>query len=327
MLLRILATGMGCLYPLLGLRALAAETGTVQAPELEVPGRTSLPSSSPPFSPLAQQSEAIPAEPLAPAAGKTKESPWAGSLELYGFAPLRVTNTTTINGFSATTDMGLGSLLEHLTDIFYLRGSVEYKRIGFLTDLSYVGLGAEHARRFDSTRALLPELDRPRARRSASVGLSAIQGIDDFALRYRFGERERPISHTGAMTLIPYAGVRLLNLGLDINTSFEGPLVQISRKFSFGHPIVQPLLGLQGQIFLSPRLRLFARGDLGGFGANYDVDMSGNAQVGVGYAIGNSAQLNLSWRYLYLAGDNGASRPSGYIIDQNGIELGVKFFF
>jgi hypothetical protein len=45
----------------------------------------------------------------------------------------------------------------------------------------------------------------------------------------------------------------------------------------------------------------------------------------VGYAIGNSTQLDLSWRYLYLARDNGQN--TAYTIDQNGIEVGVKFFF
>jgi opacity protein-like surface antigen len=55
--------------------------------------------------------------------------------------------------------------------------------------------------------------------------------------------------------------------------------------------------------------------------------MSGNAQAGVGYAIGNSTQLDLSWRYLYLARDNGQSSSTAYTIDQNGIEIGVKVFF
>jgi hypothetical protein len=323
----------------------------------------------------------------APAPAPLQPSPWAGTVELYGFAPLRATSVlkqaaTTwdrpgllgqrasdrnlgqlagkaggklqalpdltfpdgrverlrdkvrnvklpdqieIPGFTSVTDVGLGSLLEHLTDIFFLRGSVEYNRVGFQTDLSYVGVAGQTAKEFKRSRRVFPNLPVPT--RTLKNEVSSTQGIYDFALRYRLGERERAISTPGAFTLIPYAGVRVVDLGLETTSTFEGPLVQKSRQFSFGNPIAQPLLGVQGQVFLAPRLRLFARGDLGGFGANGAVDMSGNAQAGVGYALGNSTQLDLSWRYLYLARDNGKTPSTAYTIDQNGIEVGVKVFF
>lgn len=321
--------------------------------------------------PIAQQADPLPTE-TGPAATPAKPvpSPWSGTLEFYGFAPLRATTSVTrgaterdlpgklgqrrdererdprarraadlrqglpdlsipdqieIPGFTAVTDVGLGSILEHLTDIFYLRGSVEYKRIGFQTDLSYVGLGGQTSTSFYRSRRFFPDLPEPT--RTLKTQVAITQGIYDFAFRYRFGEREQPISTPGALTVIPYAGVRVLDLGVETTSTFEGPLIQRSRDSSFGQPIAQPLLGLQGQVFLSPRLRLFARGDLGGFGTNGAVDMSGNAQAGVGYAIGNSTQLDLSWRYLYLARDNGDTPNTAYTIDQNGIEVGVKFFF
>jgi len=319
----------------------------------------------------AQRTEAVPIE-TRPAAAPAKPVPsaWGGTLEIYGFAPLRTTTSITrppterdlstllgarsgdrtagpdarpidglperrpelsmpnsieIPGFTAVTDVGLGSLLEHLTDIFSLRGSVEYNRIGFQTDLSYVGLGAENARTFERNRRFLPNLPAPA--RILQTQVAVTQGIYDFAFRYRFGDRERAIGTPGAVIVIPYAGVRVLDLGVETTSTLEGPLALRSRNLSFGNPIAQPLLGLQGQVFLTPRLRLFARGDLGGFGSNGAVDMSGNAQAGVGFAIGNSTQLNVSWRYLYLARDNGETPSTAYAIDQNGIELGVKFFF
>jgi len=340
--------------------------------------------------PIAQQSLPLPAEPQPiplpkpePAAAPQPDaSPWAGTLEIYGFTPLRTTTAVTqgasqrdlpglsgkrnpglpdgsidglgerlpdfsypnqgeglpgrlpqislpnqieIPGFTAVTNVGLGTILEHLTDIFFIRGSVEYKRIGFQSDLSYVGLGGETAKSFTRTRRFFPDLPVPT--RTLKTQVAVTQGIYDFALRYRFGERERAIGNPGSVTVIPYAGVRVVDLGVETTSTFQGPLALKTRDFSFGNPITQPLLGLQGQVFVSPRLRLFARGDLGGFGANGDVDMSGNAQVGLGYAIGNSTQLDLSWRYLYLARDNGQTPNSAYTIDQNGIEIGVKFFF
>ena len=345
------------------------------------------------IAPIAQQTLPLPVEPVPvpekPQPGSSPQpavSPWAGTLEIYGFTPLRTTTSVTrgpsqldlpgllgnrsgernpgppagnvdglgerlpdlsypdngerlkgklpqikipnqieIPGFTAITDVGLGTILEHLTDIFFIRGSVEYKRIGFQSDLSYVGLGGETAKNFTRTRRFFPDLPVPT--RTLKTQVAVTQGIYDFALRYRFGEWERAIGNPGSVTVIPYAGVRVVDVGVETTNTFQGPLGLKTRDFSFGEPITQPLLGLQGQVFVAPRLRLFARGDLGGFGANGDVDMSGNAQVGLGYAIGNSTQLDLSWRYLYLARDNGQTPNSAYTIDQNGIEIGVKFFF
>ncbi len=336
--------------------------------------------------PLPVESQSVPEKPQPEAPPQAAVSPWAGTLEIYGFAPLRATTSVSrganqrdlpgllgnrngegnlglsdgipddiaerlpdltfpnpgerplgdlsgqslptqieIPGFTAVTDVGLGTILEHLTDIFSLRGSVEYKRIGFQSDLSYVGLAGETAKSVTRSRRFFPDLPVPT--RTLKTQLSISQGIYDFALRYRFGERERAIGTPGSVTVIPYAGVRVVDVGVETTNTFQGPLGLRTRDFSFGEPITQPLLGLQGQVFVAPRLRLFARGDLGGFGANGDVDMSGNAQVGVGYAIGNSTQLDLSWRYLYLARDNGQTPNAAYTIDQNGIEIGVKFFF
>lgn len=336
--------------------------------------------------PLPVEPQPVPEKPQPESSPQPAVSPWAGTLEIYGFTPLRTTTSVTrgasqrdlpgllgnrsgelnprlpagsvdglrerlpdlsypdkgeglkgrlpqikipdqieIPGFTAVTDVGLGTILEHLTDIFFIRGSVEYKRIGFQSDLSYVGLGGETAKSFTRTRRFFPDLPVPT--RTLKTQVAVTQGIYDFALRYRFGDRERAIGNPGSVTLIPYAGVRVVDVGVETTSTFQGPLALKTREFSFGEPITQPLLGLQGQVFVSPRLRLFARGDLGGFGANGDVDMSGNAQVGLGYAIGNSTQLDLSWRYLYLARDNGQTPNSAYTIDQNGIEIGVKFFF
>jgi hypothetical protein len=260
------------------------------------------------------------------AEGEPRESPWAGTLELYGFAPLRTTTTATVRGSSATTDVGLGTLLRALTDAFALRGSVEYNRIGLLTDISYVGIGAEQSRSFTPARGLVAE--GPGIPGILTANVASTQGLYDFALRYRFGKRERAVGQAGDATLIPYAGVRVVDLGLAIDTSVAaGPLVLRSVNRDAGTPIVQPMVGLQGQVFLAPRLRLFARGDLGGFSASGNPGMSGNAQLGLGYAIGNSTLLNLSWRYLYLARNKDTTTGNGYAIDQNGIEAGIKFFF
>lgn len=259
---------------------------------------------------------------------QTGESPveprWAGTFELYGFAPLRTSIDTDIGAFSASDSISLPTLLDNLTGIVAFRGSVEYERIGLLTDISYVSLGKN---RTNSVTRRGPEgFFTTTVERSA--GVSFDQGIYDLALRYRIGERERAVAKRADYTLIPYAGIRVLDVTSDLSVDVETPRGR-QREFdgSAGSPIVQPLVGLQGQVFVTPKLRLFARGDLGGLNLGSDDNLSANAQIGLGYAIGNSTQLNLSWRYLYLQQDQGGSTPRSVEIRQNGIELGLKFFF
>lgn len=313
-------------------------------------------------------------------------SPWAGTLELYGFLPLRTTNRTTIEGFTAESTLTLGQVLDALQSTVSLRGSVEHGRFGLLTDISYVHLQGEQAKersrdrirlgdgrvlagvgavrerlrddparreRFrerlrgglSQARERLGEVQRERGQLAARVAaarqnrgtpitrtfrteLNADQGIYDFALRYRLGARESAVAEPGTTTVIPYAGIRLLDVGLEIDSELRG-----SRGFgrsvarSWGTPVVQPLLGAQAMVFVAPRLRLFARGDVAGFGVSGADSFSGNAQAGIGYAVGNSTQLDLSWRYLHLAANNGKDPANAYVIGQNGLELGVKFFF
>ena len=279
-------------------------------------------------------------------------SPWAGTVELFALAPLRTSGTATVRGLSTDFDLDLGQVLQPLTALASLRGSVEYGRLGLLTDLSYLSLqGAQGVSRgglnADGSFG-------PLGRKSASVAIGStsinasmglVQGVYDLALRYRFGERETAVARPGSFSVIPYAGVRLVsvqyNLGLEgqgsgssltvsgPNNSFSlnRPAGSFTRYGELSSTVAQPLLGSQAMLFLSPRLRLFVRGDIGGFGIDQPENLSWNAQAGFGYAIGNSTQLNLSWRLLHLGGSNGAPQPNSFDVNENGIEAGVKFFF
>lgn len=279
-------------------------------------------------------------------------SPWAGTVELYGLAPLRTSGTATVRGLSTDFDLDLGQVLQPLTALASLRGSVEYGRLGLLSDLSYLSLqGAQGVSRGGLNA---DQSFGPLGRKSASLAIGAktinasmglVQGIYDLALRYRFGERETAVARPGSFTVIPYAGIRLVNVQYNLGLEGQGSGSSITvtgptNSFSLNRPagsftrygelsstVAQPLLGSQAMLFLSPRLRLFARGDIGGFGIDQPENLSWNAQAGLGYAIGNSTQLNLSWRLLHLGGSNGAPQPNAFSVNENGIEAGVKFFF
>jgi hypothetical protein len=238
-------------------------------------------------------------------------------LELYGFAPLRSTGSTTINGLTANYDLSLADVLPSLQFAAAVRGRVEYDRTGLLTDLSYVNLG-------NAASTLVGRRDRF----NAIASLDQQQGIYDVAVSYRLGARESAIGKPGQYSVIPYAGVRVINMKLGLDLSLEGYRNRgLYTSRNYGITWAQPLIGTQASLFLSPKLRVFARGDIGGFGLSGDKDLSGNAQVGLGYSIGNNTDLNLSWRYLGIAYGSAANRGNSFDTYQNGVELGVKFFF
>lgn len=247
----------------------------------------------------------------------TAPNPWAGTLELYGFLPIRSTGSTTVKGFSADTDLWLGQLIPLIQMTASARGSVEHGRLGLLADLSYNRIGDTLAR--TTRRGLL----------SGQAEVTSNLGIYDAALRYRFGARESAVAAPGTWSVIPYAGVRVVNAGLGVQAELRGngPFgLRLQREGTLYRTWAQPLLGSQASLFLSERLRAFGRADIGGLGIG-GTNLSGNAQLGLGYAVGNSTDLNVSWRYMGLTYANGAARPNGFSTDQNGVEIGVKFFF
>ena len=235
--------------------------------------------------------------------------------------PLRLDTTTTVvtqNNRSVTTEavLNLGQVLDNLQWITAVRGSVEKGRWGVLTDLNYTKLSQENGA--TTPNGLLTGL--------ASVNVS--QGIYDLAVRYRFGEPEAAVGTPGQFSLIPYAGIRVIDAQMDVAAQVDlGNILSVQRQGNFGRTWAQPLLGTQASLFLSPRLRAFARADIGGFGLGGAKDISGNAQIGLGYAVGNSTDLNVSWRYFGLDYNNGDNPDSGFSSYQNGLEIGLKFFF
>jgi len=262
--------------------------------------------------------EPTPSPSVVPPPAKEEDPAWRATVELYGFAPLRTTGTTTIRGFEADVDTSLGELIPLIETVGSVRGSLEKGRFGLLTDLLYVQLGDQVAR--TGRRGLL----------TGRVEQTSIQGVYDLALRYRLGAPEQAIGTPGQLTVIPYAGVRLVKTQLDLAAVVEGtgPLrLRLEKSGSWQRTWAQPLLGTQASVFLSPGLRAFARADIGGLGLAGEQDLSGNVQAGVGIALGANSELDLSWRYFGLTYSNGAERETGVTTYQNGVELGLKFFF
>ena len=258
-----------------------------------------------------------PVQPEAKAGSVADADSWAFTIEPYGYLPW-VNATTTVNGFESDTYLGPGQILNHLQSIFSARASADKGRIGVLTDIAYSQLGSTQS---TTTR---------RGLFTGSSEVDSFNGIYDVALRYRFGARESAVGRPGSSWLIPYAGVRIVQAQLGVQAQLQGNGrlgLNWQREGELSRTWAQLLVGSQASVFLTPALRLFGRADVGGFGMAGAQDLTGNAQVGLGYALGNNTDLNVSWRYLGIAYSNGAPRPTGYTSYQDGVELGVKFYF
>jgi len=196
--------------------------------------------------------------------------------------------------------------------------SAERGRVGIMVDVAYSQLGAE---RSATTR---------RGNFTGSADVTPINGVYDLAFRYRLGLKESAVAQPGQWWVIPYAGVRLVQARMSVQAQVEGNgdsgLVW-EQEGTLRRTWTQLLVGTQASLFVTPGVRLFARADVGGFGLAGEQDLSGNAQAGVGLALGQNTDLNLSWRYFGLAYNNGAQRSTGFTSDQNGVEVGLKFFF
>ena len=77
---------------------------------------------------------------------------------------------------------------------------------------------------------------------------------------------------------------------------------------------------------LSSAWQAFVYADVAGFGLAGEKDMSGNAQAGTAYAVGNSTQLSLPYKVFvleYFADGN----DNGYKSCSRGPNIGIRFLF
>ena len=89
---------------------------------------------------------------------------------------------------------------------------------------------------------------------------------------------------------------------------------------------VSPLIGMNAIYAFNDRWQAFVYLDAAGFGVSGQQDMSGTAQAGIAYTIGNSTQLSLAYKYwgIDYAG-NGTD--NSYSVTQSGLNLGLRLFF
>ena len=289
------------------------------------------------------ENEVVPAE--------DEEDSWRVYLDLYAFLVPTTNITTEINGNRTNSALPLSDVIDKLDSALTFKAQVEYGRLGFMAGV-YSGRLSDNVSTSafrETDNPLRNELGLPDGLRDRTIRLEgdldldveANQTIVDLAFRYRGGAIQKPRMEKGSSSFLGVVGARIIDANIRTNLTLKKKATvtvegqNISREFtreleeasnsSYGNTWVQPMLGIFGTYAISEDWQAFAYLDAGGFGLSGERDLSGTAQVGIAYALGNSAQASLSYKYFGL--DYAGGGGNSYRVDQSGINLGLRWLF
>ena len=289
------------------------------------------------------ENEVVPAE--------DEEDSWRVYLDLYAFLVPTTYTTTEINGNKSKAELPLSDVIDKLDTALTFKAQVEYGRLGFMAGV-YSGRLSDNVSTSafrETDNPLRNELGLPDGLRDRTIRLEgdldldveANQTIVDLAFRYRGGAIQKPRMEKGSSSFLGVVGARIIDANIRTNLTLKKKATvtvegqNISREFtreleeasnsSYGNTWVQPMLGIFGTYAISEDWQAFAYLDAGGFGLSGERDLSGTAQVGIAYALGNSAQASLSYKYFGL--DYAGGGGNSYRVDQSGINLGLRWLF
>ena len=280
-----------------------------------------------------------------------EEDAWRTYLDLYAFIVPTTYSTTEINGNRTESALPLSDVINTLDEALTFKAQVEYGRIGFMAGVYHGKLSDSQSASFykETKNPLRNKLGVPgflrertlRVKGDLDLDVEANQTVVDLAMRYRAGAIQKPRMEKGSSSVVGLMGARIIDahihtswtLESEASLTVEGQRVskQYTRELekssgeSYGNTWVQPLIGIFGTYAISEDWQAFAYLDAGGFGLNGEQDLSGTAQAGIAYALGNSAQLSLSYKYFGL--DYAAGGGNSYSVDQSGVNLGLRWLF
>jgi hypothetical protein len=268
-------------------------------------------------------------------------------VEAYGFFPLETHSKTTLNNNITSETLDLNDVLDMLTGVFSGKVAVEKGRFGLQAGLDHLSFRtSEMVSSWQSSNPIQneshPRLPQRRINSEGSIKsvTDTEQTLFDLALRYRGGAIQKPRMTPGAVSFVGFAGMRLIDASLDMDVSFkddvtvEGILpshklrreIESEASETWHNTWVQPLIGMNTTVALGEDWQAFLAMDAGGFGLNGKQDLSGTIEAGLAYALGNSAQISLAYRYFGIeySAHNGRN---GYSSTQNGVSMGFRWLF
>lgn len=268
-----------------------------------------------------------------------KEDSWRVYLDLYAFLVPTTYSSTTINGNKNDAELPLSDVIDTIDEALTFKAQVEYGRLGFMAGVYHGSLSSSGSKSF--FKEVQNSKSTIRVNGDLNVDVETNQTIVDLAFRYRAGAIQKPRMKKGSSSFLGIVGARIIDANLNTSwsarrnstVSVEGKDVSLkttrelerASSASFGNTWVQPLIGAFGTYAISEDWQAFAYLDAGGFGLSGEQDLSGTAQAGIAYALGNSAQVSLSYKYFGL--DYAGGGGNAYSVDQSGVNLGLRWFF
>ena len=280
---------------------------------------------------------------------ENEEESWRFYLDLYAFAPLSTDTTTQLNGNNPVdANSSLADVFATTRAGLTFKASAEYGRFGIYSGINYgAAYQSETVAKWKVSNPIQKRLgystDRVRfeGKGKADVTIETSQFIYDLAVRYRAGEIQKPKMEKGTGSFVGFVGARFIDgwmtTTIDVerenSLSVDGQLLSGKRTKKFENSAsgtwantwVQPLIGMLATYAISEDWQAFAYLDAGGFGLAGERDLTGTAQAGIAYALGNSAQASLSYKYFGL--DYAGGSGNGYTARQSGINFGLRWLF
>ena len=235
-------------------------------------------------------------------AAPATEDPWHFSLIPLGWLA-GVGGNVTVHGHQANTDVSFDQILDHLKGIAMVDLELSKGRFGFYAQPNWIKLEA------DGNVGPLRTTDEMQI------------WIVDAAFTYQLGKwgEEKPV------TLDALAGVRYWNIGNELTESGLFGLTSFNGSHTLS--LIDPIIGLRAQIYLTRKLSLRLHGDIGGFGISEDSsNFSWQAMGMFGYDFSRHFSFGIGYRALSVdKHTGGGSSLEGAHIILHGAILAFDF--
>jgi hypothetical protein len=186
-----------------------------------------------------------------------------------------VSGNVTVHGHQANTDVSFDEILDHLKGIAMLDLELSKGKFGFYAQPNWIKLEA------DGNTGPLRTKDEMQI------------WIVDAAGFYQLGKwgQEKPV------TLQALAGVRYWNIGNELTESGLFRMTHFNGSSTLS--LIDPIIGLRAQIYLTRKLSLRLHGDIGGFGISEDSsNFSWQAMGMFGYDFSRHFSFGIGYRAL-----------------------------
>lgn len=246
-------------------------------------------------------------------------SPWSFEIGGYGFIPISIDGTSTVDGGAVDLDLGPDEIFDLLQFAVSGRGEAWRRRdvnngsaFGFILDAQYVNLGL-------SNQGIGP-------RSGGTVKADIRQGIVDAALGYRFPSVSMGSSPQQRIEFDVTAGARFNYLRQKIQV-IPGLPAPFTQDLGGDKRWVSPLIGARANFVFTERWNLVVRGDMSGFGVSGE-DLSWSLTGIAGYRFTEKATFRLGYRVYDIDYSDGEGADEfGYDITQHGPFVGLSYKF